>query len=136
MAKQPAKNINFSFNSVALEDELSSIEQQVTQETPPVTAISDAGPRRVVGNYDYRYALEGFFDGAASQGDATLAAQIGGSGAASAFDPTGASAGPDDPNYDSTSVLLSSYTIRGQVGGPITYSAELVGNAALSRAVS
>lgn len=135
MAKTPAKSIDFTFNSVALEDELSSIEQEVTQETPVVTSFADAGPRRVVGNYDYRYALEGFFDPAASQGDATLAAQIGGSGAATDFEPTGNAAGAGDPNYTSTSMLLSSYSIRGQVGGPITYSAELVGNAAISRDV-
>lgn len=136
MAKQPAKNINFSFNSVALEDDLTSVSLDVKQELPVVTSLADTGPRRVVGNYDYSVSLEGAADFAAAQSDATLAGQIGGSGAAVAFDPTGATAGPNDPNYDSTSMLVESYSIKGGVGQAVTFSATLQGNSALTRAIS
>lgn len=136
MAKVAAKSINFSYNSVALEDDITSISQDVQQELPAVTALSDAGPRRVVGNYDYSYNLEGNADFAAAQSDATLFGQIGGSGAATAFDPTGAIAGANDPNYDATSVLLESYNIRGGVGQAVGFSAVLQGNSALARNVA
>lgn len=41
---------------------LNSTEQRINQETPVVTAFSDAGPRRVVGNYDAEHSDLGFFD--------------------------------------------------------------------------
>lgn len=136
MGKKASREINFTANAVALDDELSSITQRLAQENLDVTTFADAGPRRVVGNYDYGYDLDGFADFAAAQGDATIFALLGSAGVASAFDPTGLSAGANDPNYDSTSVVLESYDIKGGVGAPITYSAKLNGNAALTRAVA
>lgn len=136
MAKVAAKDANFTFNSVALESWIDSIEQQLKQEVPLVTGLGDAGPRRVVGNYDYGYALSGPNDFAASNLDATLFARIGAAGAATAFDPTGVTAGASDPNYDSTSVVLESYNIKAATGQGATYSAQLQGNAALARAVA
>jgi len=43
--------------------------------------------------------------------------------------------GTDDPHYDSTQVL-ESYSISGQVGGAVTYQAQLRGNSALTRATA
>ncbi len=136
MAKIAAKVANLSVNSVAIEDELNSIELKVDQETVKVDGFSSAGPERVVGNYDYSVSLGGSFDGASGQGDATLFGLVGSSGVALAFDPTGQSAGANDPNYDATSVVLKSYSISAGVGQAVTYSAELEGNSALSRAVA
>lgn len=136
MAKKPAKDVNISINSVALEDDIDNFTLAVQQETPVVTSFADAGPRRVVGNYDYNLDISGKPDFASGQSDATLFGLIGSSGVAMAVDPTGAAAGPNDPNYDSTSVVLESYQISGQLGGAVEYSAKLSGNAALSRATS
>lgn len=137
MAKLAARNLNLSVSSVAIEDELSSAELSIEQETPIVTGFSDAGPRRVVGGYDYGLSGEGHFDGAASQGDATLFALVGvATVQATAFDPTGNAAGANDPNYDSTDMLLESYSIRAARGGSVEYSFQLRGNAALTRAVA
>ena len=136
MAKQAAWRANLSVNSVALEDELTSIDLKVEQETIVVTGFSNTGPERVVGNYDYSHSLAGNFDGAASQGDATLFALIGSSGVAVNFDPTGASAGANDPNYDATSAVLKSYSIKAAVGAAVTYAAELEGNSALARSTA
>lgn len=136
MAKQPAKNINYALNSVAIEDDLDSVELSVTQETPVVTSFADAGPRRVVGNYDYTETIEGSMDFASGQSDATIFGLLGVAvGQASAFDPTGATAGANDPNYDKT-VVLGSYRIGGRVGEAVRGSAELRGNSALTRAVA
>ena len=136
MAKRPAKNMDFSVNSVAIEDELTSLTQNLKQETIKVDGLSSAGPERVIGNYDVDYQLEGNADFAASQGDATLFALIGSSGVATNFKPTGAAAGASDPNYTMTSAVLASYSIKGSVGGAISYSAALEGNSAITRAVA
>ena len=136
MAKIAAKNINFSVNSVSLEDELNSLDQSVDQEVIEVDGFSSAGPERVVGNYDYNYSLGGNADFASGQGDATLFALIGSAGVATNFSPTGNSAGENDPHYNATSVVMSSYSISGSTGGAVTYSADLQGNSTLARAVS
>lgn len=136
MAKQPAKNANISINSVALEDDIDNFKLSVTQEIPVTTGLSTTGPTRVVGNYDYGVDVGGAADFAASQSDATLHGLVGSTGVAVSVDPTGSSAGTDDPNYDSTSMVLESYEISGQLGGRIDFSASLKGNSALSRATS
>lgn len=136
MAKQPSKNLNLTVNAIAIEDDLSGAELSMENETPVVTSLADSGPRRVEGNYDYRMSMDLFPDFATAQSDATIFAAIGSGGRATTFDPTGATAGANDPNYDSTSMMLSRYSIRARVGEPITGTAEMVGNAALSRAVA
>ena len=115
---------------------MDSVNLNVEQETPEVTSFADAGPRRVTGNYDYNMDLAGKADFASGQSDATLFALVGSSGVAVGLDPTGASAGANDPNYDSTSMVLSSYSISAQGGGAVEFKATLQGNAALSRAVA
>lgn len=136
MAKQPGRNLNWTVNSVALEDDTNSVALNITQEELVVTSHADAGPRRLAGNYDYTEQAEGFPDFAASQSDATLFGLIGSSGVAVGFDPTGATAAANDPNYDSTSMILTAYSITSAVGSPATFSATLAGNSALSRAVA
>lgn len=136
MAKKAASAMNIAIDGVSLEDDINSATLNVTAETPEVTSFSDAGPRRVLGNYDYNLEISGVADFAASQSDATLHnLTVDAAGGAMAFDPTGASAATNDPNYDGT-VFCSSYSISGAVGGPVTFSASLVGGAALTRATS
>ena len=135
MGKIAAKVTTISFNSVALEDEIDDWSLDIQQETPVVTALADPGPRRVAGNYDFGASISGKADFAAGQGDATLFALIGSAGVAMAIDPTGQAASADEPNYDATSVVLSSYGISGGVGQPVTYSAKLEGNSALARSL-
>jgi len=137
MGKEPAAVINISLATVALEDDINSASLNITQETPVVTGFSDAGPRRVVGNYDYDLDVAGAADFVAAQSDATIFAFIGAAAAkAMAFDPTGAAAGANDPNYDAADILLQTYSISGSVGGPVTFAAKFAGNSALSRAVA
>ncbi len=137
MAKVASKSLNFTFNAVALEDDMSSSSLRVTQETPDVTSFADAGPRIVVGNYDYSVDLAGAADFAAGQSDATLATNVlGGASAAFGWDPTGAVAGASDPHYDSTAASVNSYTLTANIGGAITYSASIKGGSALARTVA
>lgn len=137
MAKVAANSTNISVNSVALEDDIDNYTLNVTTETPTTMGLSTVGPTRVLGNYDYSLDVSGAADFAASQSDATLFALITDtSGVAMAVDPTGNAAGANDPNYDATSVMASSYSISGAVGGRVDFSCTLVGNSALSRAVA
>lgn len=137
MAKVASKVANLSIAAVALEDDVQSITLKVDQETPEVTALADVGPRRVVDNYDYSLSIDGAVDFASGQTDATLFGLVGNTdGGAMAFDPTGNSAGPNDPNYDATSVVLSSYQIKASRKDAVTFSAELRGASALTRAVA
>ncbi len=137
MGKVASRNLNVSVAGVAIEDELNSASLDIKQEVPDVTALADAGPRRVVGNYDYSASLEGYADFAAGQGDGTLFGLVGASAAkAFAFEPTGNVVGPGDPHYDSADMLLESYSIKAAVGAPVTYSATLQGNAELQRATA
>lgn len=135
MARIAARNLNVTLNSVAIEDELNSATQNITQELPVVTAFADAGPRVVPANYDFTYALGGSADFAAAQGDATLFAMLGSNGVSLGFDPTGNAAGANDPNYDST-VCLASLSIAFATGAAATYTANLQGNSALARTVA
>ena len=136
MAKQASKNLNLAINAVAIEDDLDGATLDIKQETPEVTSFSDAGPRRVVGNYDYSCKVDGSPDFATGQSDATLFALIGSTGVAMGFDPTGNAAGANDPNYDATSVVLESYSIKAAVGQGVKMSASLAGNSALARTVA
>ena len=136
MGKLAATKINWALSAVALEDEITSIELSMQREAIKVDGLSSVGPERVSGNYDWGVSGDGNFDGAASQGDATLFALIADdNGTTSAFDPTGATAGANDPNYDGT-VVLESYSIKGAVGAPVSYSFSLPGASALARAVA
>lgn len=64
MAKVPAQHSRIYFDEFELTGFLNATELQIKQETIPVTTFADAGPRRLVGNYDDESVHNGFFDGA------------------------------------------------------------------------
>ena len=132
--KQPAKNANLTIDTVPLEDDVDNFSLSVTPELPVITALSDVGPRRIMGNYDYSLDLSGAADFAAGQSDAVLFGLCSDAdGGPVGVDPTGLAAGVNDPHYDSTSMMCSGYTVSGAVGGRVDFKATLVGNAALAR---
>jgi len=138
MSKHPAKSANIMIDSVALEDDIDNFSLNITQETPVSTSFADAGPRRLVGNYDYTLDVGGSPDFTAAMSDATLFALIGHTAANPVgVDPTGAAgAGAADPHYDSADMILTSLSISGSVGGRVDFSASLAGNAAIARTVA
>lgn len=135
MAKMPAKNANVKI-SVALEDDIDSFSLNISQETPVVTSFADAGPRRLAGNYDWDLDASGGADFASAQSDATLFGLLGSAGVAVEVEPTGAGVDADNPHYDAASGVLSSYNISGAVGGRVDFSAKILGNSTLVRAVA
>lgn len=135
MAKKAANVINLTVNSVALEPYISSTSLDVTQELPDTTMFSDAGPRRVAANYDWSISADGADDFASGAFDATVFGLLGNAGVASGFDPTGATAAANDPNYDGT-VVLDSYSIKGSTGQAVQHTTKFQGTSALTRAVA
>lgn len=63
MAKIAAKGTRVWLDEFALGGGVFGFSQDVSQETPEVEAFTDTGPRRVQADYDWRAALQGFFDG-------------------------------------------------------------------------
>lgn len=70
MAKVPAAPTRIYLDQYDLSGYLNSTSLDVTQETIPVTAFSDAGPRRLVGNYDHKESHKGLLDAVALGYDA------------------------------------------------------------------
>ena len=136
MARAAAKVANFSYNSVAIEDELHTIELSIDPNIIEVTAFGDSGMEYVVGLTGASFKLDGYCDFAASQGDATIYAQINSAAeAAFDYDPTGTSVGASNPHYTGNGIIRN-YTITSEVGGPNSYSVDMVVNGALTRAVA
>lgn len=135
MARLAGKDANFSYNSVAIEDELKSIEQNTEVPLPEVTAFADSATEVVEGKPNSTISLSGSADFAASQGDATLFGQIGSGEAAFDNDPTGTAVGANNPHYTGNA-LVKSYRLTIPVAGAVSYSAELQVNGALSRDVA
>ena len=135
MARQAGKAADFSFNSVQIEDELSSISQTTDVNLPEVTAFGDSAATFVEGLPNSNYSISGFFDPAASQGDATIFTRIGSGSATTTFETTGAAAGTNAPVYSGAG-FISSYSITSDVGGASTYTADFQISGALARAVS
>lgn len=135
MARIHGENTDFTINSVAIEDELNNVALEIRQQVSEVTAFADTAEEFVEGKYGWTEEVSGSFDGAASQGDATIYALLGAGEVASTFDPTGVTADANNPNYDGN-VLLERYGIRAPVNGPVEYSATFRGNGVLTRAVA
>ena len=72
MVKQPAKSVSVYFDEFAFSGYLNSTEQTITPETPVVSSLGDAGPRRLVGNYDVGHSDQGFMDTADDSYDEQL----------------------------------------------------------------
>lgn len=135
MARLAAKVMNFSFNEVAIEDELSSLECSVDVNLPDITTFGDTWSEFVNAIPTGKISVNGFADFAAAQGDATIFTAISGGEAAFDFDPTGTSVGASNPHYTGNA-LVKGYKINCDIGGAVQYSAEFQVNGILTRAVA
>ena len=144
MARTHGKDSNFSFNGVAIEDELNSITMNATVAESEVTAFADtygnflAGKKNVT--FDVAGALDADFSGA---GAATIFDHITLTSGPKTlvFDPDGAGPDTNSPEYTCTSsgltgAICSSYSINLPVGGAATYSATFQCSGSTTRAVS
>ena len=77
MARAHGKDSDFSFDSVALEDELSSISLDFTVPEADITSYSDAYQNFLAGKPPATISVSGLADMASSQGDATIFGELG-----------------------------------------------------------
>ena len=144
MARTHGKDSNFSFNSVAIEDELNSITMNASVAETDITAFGDAYQNFLAGKKDVSFDVAGSVDmDFASDGDATIFDHIALTSGPKTliYDPDGAGPDTNSPEYTCTSsgltgALCSSYSITLPVGGTATYSATFQCSGSTTRAVS
>ena len=144
MARTHGKDSNFSFNGVAIEDELNSITMNATVGEADVTAFSDVDQNFLAGKKNITFDVAGSLDASWSgAGDATIFDHITLTSGPKTliFDPDGAGPDTNSPEYTCTSsgltgAICSSYSISLPVGGAATYSATFQCSGATTRAVS
>ena len=143
MARTHGKDSNFSFNGVAIEDELNSVTMNASVAESDVTAFADVYQNFLAGKKNITFDIAGSLDMAASQGDATIFDHLHNiSGPKTVvFDPDGAGPDTNSPEYTCTSsgltgALVTSYSITLPVGGAATYSATFQASGSTTRATS
>jgi hypothetical protein len=143
MARTHGKDSNFSFNGVAIEDELNSVTMNATVGESDISAFGDTYQTFLAGKKNVTFDVAGALDMAASQGDVTIFDHLHSiSGPKTlVYDPDGAGPDTNSPEYTCTSsgltgALCSSYSINLPVGGAATYSATFQCSGSTTRAVS
>ena len=143
MARTHGKDSNFSFNGVAIEDELNSVTMSASVGESDVTSFADVYQNFLAGKKDITFDIAGTLDMAASQGDATIFDHLTLTSGPKTlvFDPDGAGPDTNSPEYTCTSsgltgAICSSYSISLPVGGAATYSATFQCSGSTTRAVS
>ena len=116
MARAHGKDADFSFDSVALEDELNSINLNFTVPEADITAFADAWQTFKAGKPTATIDVEGSADLAGGAGDITIFGELGLEAEEWDFEPDGST------GYNGFAIV-NSYTIRSAVNAPITYSA-------------
>ena len=141
MARVHGKNVDYKYNTVDIEDELSSISISFTVPDAEITSFADAWGNFVAGKKNTKVDMSGTLDMAAGKGEATLFASFGGGPVATVLEFTGSAAGANTPAYETassglTGALLESLNISLPVGGAATYSATLQHSGATTRETS
>jgi len=141
VARVHGKDTNFSYNAVAIEDELNSVSITFDIPAADITAFADAWQNFVAGKPSVSTEIAGTLDMAAGAGDVTLFEGFGAGPKSTVFDPTGSGPGANDPEYQCTAsgltgVLVADYNISLPVGGPATYRATLQHSGDTTRATS
>ena len=116
MARVHGKDADISFDSVALEDELNSVTLNFTVPESEITSFSDAWQNFLAGKPSAQLDIQGSWDGAANQGDATIFGELGLEGEEWDFEPDGTT------GYDGYAIV-NSYSIVAAVNAPVSYSA-------------
>ena len=118
MARVHGKDVDFSFDSVALEDELNSVTMNFEVPEADITAFADAWQNFVAGKPTATLDAQGFWDGAAGAGDVTIFNELGLEAEEYDFEPDGTT------GYDGFGIVTS-YSITAPVNGPVTYALSL-----------
>lgn len=141
MARVHGKNVNYLYNSVALEVELNSVTMTFDVSPADITSFTDTWGNSLSGKKNTKTDITGTLDMAAGAGEVTLWESFGSGGVATVLELTGSSAGANDPSYEVassglTGVLLESLNISIPVGGTATYTATLQHSGSTTRETS
>lgn len=121
MARTHGKDADFAFDSVALEDELSSATLNFTVPPAEVTAFSDAYGNFIAGKPSADLTVEGSWDPAGGAGDVTIFGELGLEAEEWDFEPDGST------GYNGFAIVTS-YSITASVADAIKYSAAFTHN--------
>ncbi len=141
MARLMGSDANFSFNAVAIEDELNSININFTIPESDITSFADVWQNFLAGKKNTTTDIQGSLDMAAASGDITIFEAMAGGVVSTVFDPTGSGPGSNDPEYQCTAsgltgVLVASHTISLPVGDKASYSTTLQHSGSTTRATA
>jgi predicted secreted protein len=115
MARTHGKDADFAFDSVALEDEVSSVTLNFSVPEADITAFADTYQNFLAGKPTATIDAEGNWDPASSQGDATIFGELGLEGEEWDFEPDGTT------GYNGFAIVTS-YSITASVADAIKYS--------------
>ncbi len=141
MARTHGKDVNFTYNSVAIEDELNTVTLTMDVNEADATAFADTYAVPLAGKKSGVFELQGTVDPAVSQGvDTLFDARLDGAKSAT-FAPTGGSVGANDPHFTTTASgltgsLFQSLRIVYNVGDVARYTAILQNSGETVRAVA
>lgn len=107
---------DFVFNAVVLEDELDSANMNFTVPEAEITAFADVYGNFLAGKPAITLDVGGSWDPAASQGDATIFAALGGVGLTYDFEPAGTT------GYNGMAIVTS-YQISSAINQAVKYTA-------------
>ena len=118
MPRVHGKNADFSFDSVAIEDELSSATINFEVPEADITSFNDAWQNFLAGKPTATLETSGYWDGASGQGDITIFGELGLEAEEYDFEPDGTT------GYDGLAIVTS-YSVTAPVNGPVTYALSL-----------
>lgn len=141
MARTHGKAADYSFNGIALEDELNSISQTADVPAGDITSFADAWQNSLGGKKNVVTEIAGSLDPLASAGDVTILGAVGTGVKSTVYDISGSGPGANDPEYQCTAsgltgVLVARYRVSLPVGGAASYSATLQHSGSTTRAVA
>lgn len=141
MARTHGKNVNYSFNGVAVEDELRGVTQDISVPEAEITSFNDAWGNFLAGKPSISTSIDGFYSSASGDLIRTLEAAVGGGPVTTVFDLTGSGPASGNPEYTCTSsgltgVLITDYSIELPANGAATVTASFQHSGTTTRAVS
>jgi predicted secreted protein len=118
MARTHGKDVDFSFDSVALEDELEEVSMTFDVPEADATSFADTWQNFLAGKPTGRLEASGNWDPAAGAGDVTIFGELGLEAEEYDFEPDGAT------GYNGFAIITG-YTIRANKNDAIKYSLSL-----------
>lgn len=141
MARLHGKNVNYSLNGVAIEDDMKGVTMDFEVPEADITDFADAWQNFLPGKPTVKTELSGVFNQAAGKSKATLLAAIGAGPVTTVFDITGSGPSAGNPEYTCTASgltgsLVESVRFTLPVGEAGTWSASIRNSGNTTRAVA